>query len=601
MKQIIDNPSLHSSVRIVRDAMKHLYVWCALVCIAPFTLIAQDVEDVVLTYSDTYVSPVQNNIKIPILSKQQRSSNNAITIVYKTNGLSEEVTKCLEYAIDIWKANIRSASSIFLEVNMADLEEDIRTDVHYTNTSSGYAPLALSAYLKQTDERPHDIPDGIISINKGSDWDYNVGENIVSDGNNLTFGIMRAIALTMGFGSSVRMNENNAYYFSCKRGYSLFDKLVVDSNGQLLTSISVSGGRPNAALKSYVEASGKTFSVQLQNAVFPLQSPPFSMDTPPFTYVDNANSLMRGTLQSGSYILQVDADTQAILNGLGWNIERQAQLTIISDDVPDTGLASAYEPHVFRIANTSYSVSNPTWKFSLPLADGSTQVKTLADNNLSCRIEAITDETPYKININGDIEGTLSFSCHINGKEVNATPFKIFLELKPLIENAEIVKIVDNSPYASYDAYYKVKYRGADKIKVDVEEEYSSIIKSCYIQEPCIAVGVADHITSPYYAWIDFSAENQYGKSTFTIELQPYGVVSNEYNEYDSPRRPHSGIDSGSVAERNECYVVFDIYGNELTRLPDIIDIKGLQYTGFIIIRHFKNGSCIETNKMLLR
>ena len=74
MKQIIDNPSLHSSVRIVRDAMKHLYVWCALVCIAPFTLIAQDVEDVVLTYSDTYVSPVQNNIKIPINSSGQVNS-----------------------------------------------------------------------------------------------------------------------------------------------------------------------------------------------------------------------------------------------------------------------------------------------------------------------------------------------------------------------------------------------------------------------------------------------------------------------------------------------------------------------------------------------
>lgn len=364
MKKIIDISSLHSSVRIVRDAMKHLYVWCALVCIAPFTLIAQDVEDVVLTYSDTYVSPVQNNIKIPILSKQQRSSK---------------------------------------------------------------------------------------------------------------------------------------------------------------------------------------------------------------------------------------------LSGQGSNTERQAQLTIISDDVPDTGLASAYEPHVFRIANTSYSVSNPTWKFSLPLADGSTQVNTLADNNLSCRIEAITDETPYKININGDIEGTLMFSCHINGKEVNATPFKVFLELKPLIENAEIVKIVDNSPYASYDAYYKVKYRGADKIKVDVEEEYSSIIKSCYIQEPYIAEGVADHITAPYYAWIDFSAENQYGKSTFTIELQPYGVVSTEYNAEESHRRPHSGIDSGSVAESDECYVIFDIYGNEMSRLTDITDIKDLQYTGFIIILHLKNGSCVETKKMLLR
>lgn len=44
---------------------------------------------------------------------------------------------------------------------------------------------------------------------------------------------------------------------------------------------------------------------------------------------------------------------------------------------------------------------------------------------------------------------------------------------------------------------------------ISVEEEYGSRLKTWHINEPFYVKGVADHITAPFYAWIDFIVENK--------------------------------------------------------------------------------------------
>ena len=574
-------------IKINKEKTKSNFMRCIMLCwicfISSFFCRMAAQDSIAVTYSDYYTSNNTKPNRLPILPKAQRVNKNSSTIVVTNSDIEEQAKKCVEYAISVWEASILNCDSIFIQVKVENIKEDIRTTVRYNVIDSTYMPSALERYKDPT--KKHDIssPDGIITINSNTIWDYSLEDNISPNGNNLTYGIMRAIARILGFGSSITIKDPDNYICSLQRGYSVFDELVTNSNGIKLTSINPNEGKPNEELKSYINAPGQTFWVNANSRQYQLQSPPYTADTPPFVFLKDENSLMRSDLQVGSYAFQVDETTQAILNKLGWNTQSPSQIKIVSDDIPDTGLASAYESHRFSIERGTLSIQNPKWEFILPLANGKTQSILLVDNNLSSTIAPITNEELYKINPDGDIEGVLQFSCSINGKEVRALPFKIHLELKPLIEYASIAKIVDNSPLASYDAYYKVKYRGAEYIKVSVEEEYASRLKTWYTKEPYIAFGIADHITSPYYAWIDFIAENKYGKSIYTIELQPYGVVSIRSNSIDS----------------SDSFEVYDVNGFKLGTFNKLSDINQIQLKGLLIIKHIRGSVLVETFKKM--
>ena len=557
--------------------------------------LAQDIETI--TYSDWYKPSGGSSVQLPMLPKTQRVNKHSASIVTTNDNLDEQVRKVFDYAASVWGACILHSDSVFIEIRIADIEEDIRTEVLYKLVNGAFQPLSF-IYRDYIGKRDIETPDGIITINSNTVWDYSLSNENFTGGKNLAFGIMRSIARILGFGSTVQLDESGNYRFGCKRDHSLFDNLISNSSGIMLSSIKTIRGNPNPALKSYIETPGETFWINTSKGRFQLQSPPFSGENPPFVFITDNNSLMTTNFNAGSYILQVDPITQSVLNELGWNIKSTPIIKIVSNDIEDTGLASAYTSHSFRIEKGNASVQNPKWEFILPLADGTLSSMILKDNNLSCNISPIADETKYKINSDGDIEGVLHFSCTINGKEVKATPFKIFLELKPFIEYALIEKIVDNTPYDSYNAHYRVKYRGADRIKVVVEEEYSSVITPKYLYEPYIATGVADYITAPFCAWIDFTAENKYGKSVYTIELQPYGEVAS----YSSGS--NAGIEqtlSPQKADGDDSFAVYDINGYYLGTYKTADEIDNLLYKGLLIVQHFRNCSMIRTFKKISR
>lgn len=151
---------------------------------------------------------------------------------------------------------------------------------------------------------------------------------------------------------------------------------------------------------------------------------------------------------------------------------------------------------------------------------------------------------------------------------------------------------------------YIVKYRGADKIKVSVEEEYGSKIKSCYINEPYIAVGLADHITSPYYAWIDFVAENKYGKSTYTIELQPYGLTSSPCVS-DTNKKKHlektQSKNNICLNNNDEIIEVYNAFGIKIGSYKTMYDLNDLPFKGLLVVKRVSNNKVVETTKIICR
>lgn len=492
--------------------------------------------------------------------------------------------------MSVWESYIINGVNLYIKIEWSDdITEDIQTIVRYTKKDNIIYPIALNVYLDRLNNRSNTYPDGIIKINSQTDWDYALRDNISPNGKNLALGLMRSMARIMGFGSNVYMTDSGEYYFSDKRYHTLFNTLVSNSSNIFLNSIDVNKGMPNPQLKSYIEDVNQSFWVSTNNAKYKLASPPFSNDNPPFVYIEldgNNTSLMSSSLSAGNYILQLDETTQDILNKLGWNTQLPSPIKIIGDSVPETGLVSAYESHRFIIDKKDIPITNPRWFLKIQKTNSEIDSIALHDDNLACTINPIATDL-YKVNSDGDIEAQLYFYGISNGQEIKAPPFKIFFELKPLIEYAKILSIHDNAPFTSYDAKYEVKYLGAEKIKVSVEEEYGAIIKSTYINEPYLAYGTASNITSPYYAWIDFIAENKYGKSTYTIEMQPYGATNAE-----------TSLD---LYNQNEIIEIYTIDGIMIGSFNSISEFKRIQYKGVFLLKHIVNNSIVRTSKIICK
>lgn len=577
-------------------------IFLLVLTVGAFTMPVFAQEYVELIFSDTFNETSGTRFNVPALSKEKRTSSRAPSFeITNESDLEEKVYKGADYAMSVWESCIIGDNKIYIKVQLADnIEEDIRTSVHYIQRDGLLMPYALFAYLENISDRDNTTPDGIITINSNTIWDYNLGDNISPDKKNLSFGIMRAIARILGFGSSVQVESLGSYKFTDKRYHTIFDNIVSDSSNKKLTSISVNRGKPSQELKDFIENPNMTFWVNTGNKTYQLAEPPYTKECPPFVFLKDKNSLMRSDLNAGDYILNVDQTTGTILRSLGWNTQSPL-ISIFSDDVDETGLASAYSSHRFRINTDNLpnntTISNREWKLELPLANGEIQLIDLADNNLSCTTAPIENEKNYKINSDGDIEAQLKFRCTIDEAEIRAS-FKIYFELKPLIEYAVIDRIEDNAPYESYNAYYTVKYRGADRIQVYLEQEYTSKVDFKYIKEPYIASGVADHIANPSYAWIDFVAENEYGKSVYTIELQPYGIVSGNSGLRDDLV---TGLHSVKADEATDgLYEVYDISGIYIGQFTKLSDIRNISPKGILIVRRTDKNS-VETFKFINR
>ncbi len=571
---------------------------------------AQDIENI--TYDDYFSSTEYIGHKASLKSKEQRSSSLAATIVPITSISDDNILKCIEYCINIWGTHIFSQTPIHIEFELSDeIEADIKTDVRYKNKGTNYYPTSLYFFLYPDENYLNsDITrtDGKITINSTIDWDYSIGSNISENKKNLTSSLLKSVARILGCGSSVSINNNSQYFFSHKRGYNSYDKLIQSSDNIQLSAIPLNGGRPNQDLTNYINHPNRLFKLNTKNKSFNLASPPYSQSRIPFSELNEPNSLLSLPELTSNHIFQIDDYTQCILEEIGWNISSPIPLSIKGSDISDNGLASSYKSHSFYVEGEINNLKNTYWILSMPLSKGGYSELILEDTDLKCTVPAIEDEKLYKININGDIEGNLTFIGERDGMTIKSFPFKIYFELKPLIESVEVINIIDNSPYDSYDVHYRVKYRGADMLRVSVDEEYGSHQNISYITEPVIATGIADHITSPFYAWIDFVATNKYGRSSYTLEFEPYGVFAGGYynNEEEICLQPHNlstiyDIPTQYRKERADLFKIYDLNGMLLFEGNSLDCINTLGHRGMIIIQYFYKGDCVSTKKHFIK
>ena len=166
---------------------------------------------------------------------------------------------------------------------------------------------------------------------------------------------------------------------------------------------------------------------------------------------------------------------------------------------------------------------------------------------------------------------------------------------KPVITAINITNIDRHDDAYAFDVYYEVFCTDADRLIVSVDEEYGARIKEWVFDEPDMVSGVAPNISSLHGAWIDFTAENEYGKTVKTAEFAPGGILV--------PTDPIiSGVLQLHDTDAEICRMeVFGINGTHVATLQEPAQLSELP-AGVYIIKYYDRGNrCVKISKALVR
>lgn len=552
----------------------------------------------------TFVEKFQqggNTTVTSILPKEQRlSSGYQGTIKINWSGeVPDSVRICAEVAADIWCSCLDNNDTIRLECHYEELDNnnDVEVEILYRPKTDIYYPTSLYSHLWGVDFGELTNADAEIYINKKMVWDCSHNEIIVPSARNMTYAMMRAIAISLGFGSSVTkktIRGNEIIVFGSKSGCSIFDSFIFSSDGQYLKNINNIGNRNNPALTSFSEPKNGIYIYALtQDDKYKLYAPSSFEIYKSLTYLDNEESLMHYDLRTGTKQFRVDEVTKELLHAIGWNFKASKDIEIVGEGINENGITSAYEGHTFSLRNNvGGTITNACWKYTLPLANGGDTIISTSENTLVFSIGSVNDESKYKININGDIYGKVSFTGSINGKVVQDT-YNLSLELKPHINNVNIILKKESHLIDYYDISFVVEYTGTNMVTVSVEEEYSSKLRSQSVYEPFLAHVYIQSITSFNYAWIDIEAENKYGKDIYTVELPPFEGENNR-------NLIMSGEQAYPQSQNYTDIDVFDINKNKISRIQNLKELHTL-HPGLYILKYYKEKECVKTTKYMRR
>lgn len=547
-----------------------------------------------ITFVDNYSENTSTaNVLSSILPKTERVSSSAGVITPQMEGVPDSIATCIYAAIDIWESLLGNKEPIYLKFLCSDLEDDtdVTTQVLYTNYNGTFYPSSMYYNRFATRETGANDIDANIIINTNADWDCSHNNVVLSDRKNMTYAMLRAIAISLGFGSSVTENTSGIG-FSVSQGYTIFDNLVLSTTGTRLNNITNVGNRKNTALENFVQRSdgSEIFVANITTNSRKMYAPNIYEPNKSLVYLDNESSLMHYDLKEGNKCLQVDTVTVNILKELGWELQSVKSIQIVGDGIDETGIASAYESHKFQIQNnTQNTITDASWTMSLPLKNGGESVVYSSSGSLEFEVPVIKDLSIYQTNINGDIYGYIKFTGMINGEEVSDS-YRISLELKPQIKSVTILKKESNTPLNSYNVYYTVEYVGNDELTISIEEDYSSELRTSYVKEPFLAHVVSKNISSNYYAWIDIKVTNKYGSDISTIELSPLessGII------------PVEKLSSDINAETDRI-LVHDMEGRLIGDYQSLNELSKLKQ-GAYILNLYKNDSIVKTAKYLKR
>ena len=328
-------------------------------------LIAQ--QDTILVFKgrlDTAPTALQT-IK-PCLLRTERSNSDfgGIIEVQCEAGMSEEMQCCIKVAAQLWEEKLYIPKKVVLKFEKEKMgvgAEDFEAQVRYTSLLGTTKMYSQSYFMNFLSDDKRNVEDAIIKINDDVDWDYSFSGETINK-KNLTTAMLRAIAMSLGFGSSVIDNSTKGITFFVRRCFSPFDDFVINSNNVCLNEMP-NNGRTSQELVSFVTGNNVYYKTT-NNENLKLYASPEFQGYNYLSYFDTTGDLMSYNMRIGDKNQQVDRKTQEVLETIGWK-EPEKGLKIVADGIDNTGMASATRGYSFRAEIPSGNIIKYSWKYEL--------------------------------------------------------------------------------------------------------------------------------------------------------------------------------------------------------------------------------------------
>lgn len=560
-----------------------------------FYAYAQDIE--FITFDDNFTSDVTHALDAPLRAKYLRKSDNLggqIDVNY-SESLPDSIKKAISVAVGLWEdclpLKTRFKMDVRFDFNITDMSVTVPS-MKVTGNDTLYPMSYYKTYVSE-DYQSDGISDGDVLFSNSVNWTCQYSQGNTASQNDLTTAMLRAIAITLGFGSTVKQNgQGNVYFYRTVSGYTSFEHMIYNDYDVPLSSI-MKGRRDhdNPALHSYCEPPTGYLWVKWDDKQYKLYAPSTFVRDKSMIYLDAPTSLMHYEMPFGSSYLDVDSTTISIIRALGWK-DSYPSIRIYCQDIPSTGIASAYESYLFEISNYTPEMSSLHWEFQTRTDNGEYQTVNQQSNSQTFLVTPLPFLSTSRINPEGDIDAKVILTYTLGGVE-KKTSLKLTLECAPKILAVYDQTVHSNGYYTLYDYSFKVSYRGATSITLGVEQEYSSLYDIIHINEPFLAHAFLKYLSRGNMVWVDISVTNEYGTDTHTIEIpvQSPDAIHEVAADYSDTRRG-----------RNIDHIdVYSTSGSLLKRIKSISELSNFQSSTLLLQYFDKEGQQIQTKKINLK
>ena len=430
--------------------------------------------------------------------------------------LRDGMTHCLRMAMDMWEDKMQFSIPVKFHVSATlnlSPSVEVKTIVNYSKISRNRS--RVHSLYKQAHENS-EIVDSIF-VNSNIDWNYSRLYDISGGTNNITTAFLKQIAHILGFGISVT-EVNGQIGFTINQTYSDFDDLVVNGNGNKLSSLARTGGITD--LSNFLRQDIFFASNVLTNKLYSDTNRVDIHKTGKY-FSSNDAGLMNYPQAPQSEPMKINAKLWSAIDSIGWSI-KSYEREIVCNDLDQAGYGSAYLPHTFNLSGGGLNYCWRYQSFSYLTGQYSTKM-TITGHSLSLNDLPVFSEDE----IGPDMCVQSRIECEVVQDGItNKYTLPVFLELRPVFidYNVSNVNCPTGSNYYSMDV--TLEYYGAQSCQMSVCNEYAPPT-NYYINGAGQKTIHVDSIFRYGQSFLDIKFSNEYGDNVKIIYLDNPCVFSN--------------------------------------------------------------------------
>lgn len=523
-------------------------------------------------------------------------------------------------AVDIWSSYLTNSNPIRIVVKMEPMPNDINAEcyVNYIQTGADECtPTSLwwanSSSIRTTSNTEEYDAEVIFNSNKV--WDTTTSlENRSDGGLNMTTTLMRCIAQTMGFGTTIMydaggVNMDHSKKFGRLYGdnvLSKYEKLIYDPTGIKLANLDIN----SEDFSNFVQpesGSGK-YIIYAKNKYL-LYTPDHFEETKSLAYLNNPSSLMWYDFQPEDKFFRVDDTTIDILKQTGWtklsdrNTVPSLKITLnkVNAKPFETFRANAYDRLRLEI-NDSILGNTSNCRHALYVFNKNTGKRIPVDGESGSepkggktRIFQVQNPFEYYINDMGEVKVELQYDCSVNGSPIETQVYRLGLDAKPFIRSISNTQ-VDRIGNGKVNARCNVNFDGhiIENIDGQLKERHNSYF--VHVKKPGESRFRYQSVDKDSLGRIIITNLDQAEQSSTTvirIFVKNDLGVSIPFTWNFSPTSPDFNPGNGYPTEFYIHYYnsIYDMDGNKITECNDdnLDETLGKLKSGYYVVR--KEGS----------